>query len=53
MPMSLLTYLPSIVAFSHVQKSVSDYFEVKYEFGKLLSSVLEQVLSSGGKQAVE
>ena len=53
MPMSLLTYLPSIVAFAHVQQSVSDYFEVKYEFGKPFSSVLEQVLSSGGRQAVE
>ena len=32
---------------------MSDYFEVKYEFGKPFSSVLEQVLSSGGRQAVE
>ena len=53
MPMSLLTYFPSIVAFAHVQKSVSDYFEVKYEFGKPFSSILEQVLSSGRRQAVE
>ena len=52
MPMSLLTYFPSIVAFAHVQQSASDYFEVKNEFGKPFSSVLEQVLSSGGRQTV-
>ena len=32
---------------------MSDYFEVKYEFGKSFSSVLEQVLSWRGRQAVE
>jgi len=41
-----------IVACAHVQHSVSDYLQVKYKFGKPLSSVLEQVLSCGGKQAV-
>ena len=32
-----------IVACAHVQQSVSDYLQVKYEFGKPFSSVLEQV----------
>jgi len=53
MPMSFLTYLPSIVAYAHVQHSVSGYLQVKYEFGKPFSSILEQVLSCGGRQAVE
>jgi len=52
MTMSFLTYFPSIVACAHVQHSVSDYLQVKYEFGKPFSSVLEQVLSSGGRKAV-
>jgi len=42
-----------IVACAHVQQSVSDYLQVKYEFGKPFSSVLEQVLSWRGRQAVE
>ena len=41
-----------IVAYAHVQHSVSDYLQVKYEFGKPFSLVLEQVLSCGGRQAV-
>ena len=40
-----------IVACAHVQHSVSDSLQVKYEFGKPFSSILEQVLSSGGRQA--
>ena len=39
------------VASAHVLHIVSDSLEVKYEFGKPFSSVLEQVLSSGGRQA--
>jgi len=45
--------IPRIVVCSHVQHSVSDSLHVKYEFGKPLSSILEQVLSCGGRQAVE
>ena len=45
--------IPRIVACAHVQHSVSDSLQVKYEFGKPFSSVLEQVLSSGGRQVVE
>ena len=45
--------IPSIVACAHVLHSVSDSLQVKYEFGKPFSSILEQVLSCGGKQAVE
>ena len=42
--------IPRIVACAHVQHSVSDYLQVKYEFGKPFSSILEQVLSCGGRQ---
>jgi len=52
MPMSLLMYLPSIGDSAYVQHCVSDYLQVKNEFGKPFSSVLEQVLSSRGRQAV-
>jgi len=52
MPMSFLTYFPSSVACAHVQHSVSDYLQVKDEFVKLFSSILEQVLSCGGREAV-
>ena len=45
--------IPSIIASAHVFPSVSDSLEVKYEFGKPFSFILEQVLSSGGRQAVE
>ncbi len=41
------------VAFAHVLHIVSDSLEVKYEFGRPFSFILEQVLSSGGRQAVE
>jgi len=45
--------IPRIVACAHIQHSVSDSLQVKYEFGKPFSSVLEQVMSCGGRQAVE
>jgi len=45
--------IPRIVACAHVQHSVSDSLQVKYEFGKPFSSILEHVLSCGGRQAVE
>ena len=41
------------VASGHVLHIVSDSLEVKYEFGRPFSFILEQVLSSGGRQAVE
>ena len=53
MPMSLLTYLHDIIAVAHVQQVWVTILQCKIEFGKLFSSVLEQVLSSGGRQAVE
>ena len=45
--------IPRIVACAHVQHSVSDSLQVKYEFGKPFSLIPKQVLSCGGKQAVE
>ena len=53
MPMIFLTYLAHILAFSHVHKEWVTILQVKNEFGEPFSSVLEQVLSSGGRQAVE
>ena len=50
--MPMMGPISRIVACAHVQHSVSDYLQVKYEFGKPFSSVLEQVLSCGGRQAV-
>ena len=50
--MPMMRLISRIVACAHVQHSVSDYLQVKYEFGKPFSSVLEQVLSCGGRQAV-
>lgn len=41
------------VASAHVLHLVSDSLEVKYEFGRQFSFILEQVLSSGGRQVVE
>ena len=43
--------IPSIIASDHVFPSVSDSLEVKYEFGKPFSFILERVLSCGGWQA--
>ena len=45
--------IPRIVACAHVQHSVSDSLQVKYEFGKPFSSVIERVLSWRGRKAVE
>ena len=42
-----------ILAFAHVHKEWVTILQVKNEFGEPFSSVLEQVLSSGGRQAVE
>ena len=42
--------IPSIVASVYIFLSVSDSLEVKYEFGKPFSLILEQVLSCGGRQ---
>ena len=44
--------MPSDIACAHVISSVSDSLEVKYEFGKPFSFILEQGLSCGGRQAV-
>ena len=49
--MPMMGQISSIVACAHVQHSVSEYLQVKYEFGKPFSLVLEQVLSCGGRQA--
>ena len=38
-----------ILAYSHVHKERVTILQVKNEFGEAFSSVLEQVLSSGGR----
>ena len=53
MPMSIAQYLPSIIASANVIPNVSDYLEVNTSLVKPFSFVLERVLSSGGRQAVE
>ena len=52
MPMRISQY-QVIIAFAHVIPSVSDSFEVNTSLVQPFSSILEQVLSSGGRQAVE
>jgi len=52
MPMRIGQY-QVIIASSHVFSSVSDSLEVNTSLVKPLSFILEQVLSSGGRQAVE
>jgi len=45
--------IPRFVACAHIQHSVSDSLQVKNEFDKPFSLVLEQVLSYGGRQEVK
>ena len=42
-----------ILAYAHVQKAQVTILQVKNEFGVPFSSVLDQVLSSWGRKAVE
>ena len=52
MPMRIGQY-QVIIASTHVIPSVSDSFEVNTILVQPFSSIFEQVLSSGGRQAVE
>jgi len=52
MPMRIGQY-QVVIAYTHVIPSVSDSLEVNTSLVKPFSFILEQVLSSGSRQAVE
>ena len=53
MPISIAQSLPSNIAYAHMISSVSDSQQVNTSLVKSFSFILEQVLCSGGRKAVE